>query len=346
MARARRLAAHAFDHRGGVRIAGTHITCDAAGSASDLVFISHAQAVGQPGRRRFPVRRAGRQELLVTEGTLALLGPAGERLRRRALPAPFRRPFVLGNLRLELLPTGYLPGAAALLCEVEGRRVLYSGTFRSGSPALGSEAALVRRADAVCLDATFGHPQFVFPPPAEALAAAVAFARDALAAGRAPVLLAPPYGAAMDVAAALAADGIGLRGHRAVVAASAAFRATGVEAPIVARFDRKLGPREALLWPPERREAPILGVLEAATFAFVSGFSLDPEIRERMRADAAIPLSNQSGYPELLAHVEATGAREVAVAGGFCERLAEDLRGRGYDAYALGPPRQMELFRG
>jgi hypothetical protein len=293
------------------------------------------------------VRRAGRQELLVTEATLALLGPAGERLRRRALPAPFRRSFVLGNLRLELVPTGYLPGAAALLCEVEGRRVLYSGTFRSGSPALGAEAALVRRADAVCLDATFGHPQFSFPPPAEALAAGRHLrARRARLRGRAPVLLAPPYWAAMDVAAALAGEGIGLRGHRALVTASAAFRAAGVEAPIVARFERKLGPREALLWPPERREAPILGVLENATFAFVSGFSLDPELRARMRADAAIPSPISPATPiswrTSRRRARARWRWRAASASGS-PRI---LRGRGYDAYALGPPRQMELFRG
>jgi putative mRNA 3-end processing factor len=346
MARPRRPPARAFVHRGGVRISGTHITCDAAGSASDLVFISHAQAVGQPGRRRFPVRRAGRQELLATEGTLVLLGRAGERLRRHALPAPFRRPFVLGDLRLELVPSGHLPGAASLLCDLDDRRVLYLGSLRQGTPALGAEALVARRADAICVDGTFGHPRFVFPPAAEALAAAVRFVRDALGAGRTPVLLAPPYGAAMDVAAALAAEGIALRGHRAVVAASGAFRAAGVNTPLIGRFEGKVGPEEALLWPPEGRDAPMLGVLAQPSFAFVSGFSVDPELRARMRADAAIPLSNQSGYPDLVAQIEATGAREVAVSGGFCEDLAEDLRRRGHEAYALGPPRQMELFRG
>jgi putative mRNA 3-end processing factor len=336
----------AFVQRAGVRIAGTHITCDAAGSAEDLVFLSHAQAVGVPGRRRFPLRRAGRQELLATEATLALLGPAGETLRKHALPAPFGRPFVLGGLRVELLAAGHLPGAASLLCEVEGRRILYAGTVRRGAPAFGAAPCEPRGADAVCLDGTFGDPRFVFPPREEALEAAGRFVTEALAAGRTPVLLAPPYGAAMDLAESLASQGIGLRGHRAMVAASAAFRAAGVKAPLIGRFERKVGPREALLWPPEARDAPLLGVLSSPLFAFVSGFSADRELLARMRADAGIPLSNQSGYPDLLAYLETTGAREVAVVRGFSESFAEDLRRRGHDAYALGPPRQMELFRG
>lgn len=341
-----RTRAHAFSHHAaGVRIEGTHITCDAAGSASDLVFISHARAVGQPGRRRFPARRGGRQELLATRATLALMGRAGDQLLPNVLPSPFARSFVLGDLRLELVPCGHLPGAASLLCEVEGRRLLYAGTFANeGGPAFGSEICLVRRADAVCVDGTFGQPRFTFPPREQALAEVRDLVARALAAGRAPVLLVPPWGGGMDAAAALAADGIPLRGHRAVVTAASAFRAAGAPAPIVARFDRKLAPGEVLLWPPEARDAPMLGMLTAPFFALVSPMAVDAEARRQARAEAHVALANQAGHPGLLAYLEETGAREVAVARGHADELAEDLRARGYDAYALGPPRQMELL--
>jgi putative mRNA 3-end processing factor len=321
---------------------GTHLTCDAVGSASDVVFLSHARAVA--GTRRLRLRRAGRQELLATPRTLALLGRAGEGLRRHALPAPFGRPFALGEVRVELLSSGHLPGAASLLCEIHGRRLLYAGPISRESPAFGADPAELREADAVCLDGTYGHPRFAFPPRREAVLHVQRFVAEALAAARAPVLLVSAFGPAIELAAALAADGIGVRGHRAVVTAAAAYRELGLPAPVVARFDRKLGPREALLWPPEARDAPLLGVLRAPAFAFVSGHSLDEEARARMRVDTAIPLADGAGYPELLAYLEATGAREVAVNHGFAEPLAEDLRRRGYDAYALGPPYQMSLI--
>src|SRR4051812_41740664 len=148
--------ARAFSHRAGVRISGTHITCDAVGSAEDLVFLSHAQAVGALGPRRLPLRRAGRQELLATDQTLALLGPGGQTLRKHALPAPFGRPFVLGDLRVQLFGSGHLPGAASLLCEVDERKLMYAGTIRTEAPALGAEPCVARNADAVCIDGTFG----------------------------------------------------------------------------------------------------------------------------------------------------------------------------------------------
>jgi putative mRNA 3-end processing factor len=336
-------SSRAFRYARGVRLSGTNIAADAA--SGELVFLSHAQALGALGRRS-PLRRAGRQELLVTEPTLGLLGSVGARLRKHALPAPFGRPFVLGDVRVELFSAGHLPGSASLLVERAARRVVYAGTVCTGRPGFGATPAELRPADAICVDATFGVPRYVFPPVEEALAAALTFVRETRAAGAAPVLLAPPFGTALELARALAAAGHGLRGHRAVMEAAAAFRAAGGGPPSITRFAGALGPTEVLLWPPEARDAALLERLPAARFAYVSGFSLLPEALGRMRADAGIALSNQADFPQLLAYIEASGAREVAVHRGHADELAAHLRGLGLDAYTLGPPRQMELFRG
>ena len=341
-----RTTERAFRFARGVRLAGTNIACDTPGGADELVFLSHAQALGALGRQRALLRRTGRQELLVTEPTLALLGPAGARLRRHALPAPFGRPFSLGELRVELFSSGHLPGAASLLVEGRGRRLVYAGTIGAGRPGFGSTPAELRPADALCLDATFGDPRYVFPPAEAALAQACAFAAEAAAAGLAAILLTPAFGSGLEVAAALIAGGFAVRGHRAVLAAATAFRAAGVAVPTITRFAGKLAPREVLLWPPEAREAPQVARLGPARVAFVSGFSVDPAALARVRADVAIPLSNQSDFPQLLAYIEATGAREIALHRGQAEPFAAALRARGLDAYPLGPPRQMELFRG
>jgi putative mRNA 3-end processing factor len=351
--RGRRREERAFSLTRGVRIFGTNLACDALGGGESLGFLSHAQALGalggdhsSPGGRRADWPAGGRHELLATDATLALLGPTGARLRPHALPAGFGRPFALGDVRVELFPSGHLPGSASLFVEVGGRRLVYAGSVRTEAPAFGATAAEVRSADAVCVDGTFGDPRFVLPPPAEALGRLVTFAQETRAAGRSPVLLTSPFGTAMDTAVALAGAGFGLRGHRAVVSAAAAFAAAGATAPAITRFEGKLAADEVLLWPPEAHGAPLLGNLASRRLAFVSGFSLDPDALAAVRAEVPIPLSNQSGYPQLLAYVEATGAREVAVYRGHAEPFAVLLRARGLDAYALGPPRQMQLFRG
>jgi len=329
----------AFSYRSGTRIDGTVVACDAQGGG-DLIFLSSASAVaGQAGHVR-----ASRAQVLATPETLALLGPAGQRLRARALTIGYGRPFSLGALRVELLPTGVLPGAAALFCEAGERRVLYAGCARLGPPAHGASAGEVRAADAVCIDASYGHPRFRFLPRHEAEARVQAFVDGARAAGRAAVVLCAPLGPAQELAAALGGQGWQLRGHRSIVEGAAAYRRAGVPVPAVARFAGKLAPGEVLLWPASERDAGSLRRLPDASLAWVSGSAADPDAVAELRVDAAIPYAAAPDFEGLLTYVAATGAREVAVKNGYAEDLAAVLRARGLDAYVIGPPRQIDLF--
>jgi putative mRNA 3-end processing factor len=336
--------ARSFLFRGGTRIAGTVIACDAT-SGGDLLFLSNARALlrgpHRRGRGRVPARRA---QILTTKETLTLSGADGDRLRTRALLVAPGRPFTLGALRLELLPSGHLPGATVLSCETATRRVLYAGAARLGTPAWGAAEGVVRAADAVCVDATFGHPRFGFISRAEVQAAACRFARSSRDVGCAPVFLAGAYGPAQDLAPALAAAGWKIRGHRSTIAAAAAYRSAGVSLPPITRFSGALGPQEVLMWPAAERAAGGLGQLGPTRIAWVSGWAADPSAVARVGAHESIPYSSYADFAGLLGYVLATGAREVAAENGFAEDFAACLRERNLDAYAIGPPRQIPLF--
>jgi hypothetical protein len=330
-----------FAYRSGVRLQGTIISCDAS-AGSEVIFLSHAAR----DARGLPRSRHGRRQILTTETTLALLGPAGERLRPHALLAGLGRPFALGELRLELLPSGHAPGAAALLCErlaARGRdgptRLLYAGVVGPG------ETAAIRPAEAVCIDATFGARRFAFPAPDDARAEIVALAREALGAGRAPVILVEP-GPGLAVATALGEAGVGVRAARPVVQEAAAYARAGLPAPTLQRFDGRLRADEALLWPPEARDAARLGALPSPFFIFASGWAADPTALAAARADRGVALADRADFAGLLGYVAATGAREVALVGATSEDLAVALRERGLDVYPVGAPRQIALFSG
>jgi len=335
----RKAPPRAFVYRSGTRISGTVVACDAQGGG-DLIFLSNASGlVGEAARVR-----AARAQVLTTPETLALLGPAGQRLRARALTIGYGRPFGLGSLRVELLATGVLPGAAALFCEAGDRRVLYAGCARLGPPVYGASPGEVRAADALCLDASYGHPRFRFVPRAEAEERARAFVRAARAGGRPAVVLCAPIGPAQEFAVALAAAGWQLRAHRSIVEGAAAYRRANVPVPALARFAGKLASDEVLLWPPGERDAGSLRRLSDAALLWVSGSAVDPDAVAALRVDAAIPYAPPPDFDGLLAYVAATGAREVAVKNGFAEDLSAALRARGIDAYVIGPPRQIDLF--
>ena len=205
----------AFLYRAGIRMAGTVVTCDGS-AASDLLFLSHAPVLSAHRRGGLPRLGSGRRrQLLSTDATLTLLGPVGARLRPHALIAALGRPFALGDLRLELFSSDHLPGAASLLCEQAGRRLVYAGPTGDGAD--------LRTADAVCVDARWAAADLELPDSAAARAALVDACRQGDGARR-PVLLVDPPGLAPVVAQALAEAGLATRTHRKILEAFGVYR--------------------------------------------------------------------------------------------------------------------------
>ena len=337
---------NAFLYRSGVRMAGTVVACDAA-AGGDLVFLSHAAVLGAHGRRALPPVRGGRRQILATEATLALLGPVGERLRAQTLVVPFGRPFALGDLRLEVFPSGFMPGAASLLCERGGRRIVYSGPIGPGGPG-GDDGggAELRAADALCIDARFAAREIVFPERAAAEETLRRIASDR-SAGAAPLFLIEPPALAPVIARVLGAAGVSLRAHRTILDAVAAFRRVDPRSsyPLVQRFAGRLSENEALLWPAEARAPSQGGQVQARPRVLVSPRAASAAARTRWSGAHRLTFPQGADFAQLASYVEATGASEVALVGAPDDALAELLRGRGLSAYRIGPPRQIDLFR-
>jgi hypothetical protein len=325
----------AFVYRAGVRIAGTVVACDAS-AGSDLVFLSHAAVLGARGRRAVPRLGGGRRQILSTDTTLSLLGPVGDRLRAQALIAAYGRPFALGETRLELFASGYLPGAASLLCERGGRRVVYAGPI--------GEGAEVRAADALCLDARFAAQGLELPERRVAehdLRQVVASLR---AAGQAPVLLIEPAWLALTLAQVLGEDGVALRAHRTIMEAAVSYRSANLPAATLQRFAGRLAPNEVLLWPASVGAPPRLAGSRAVGQVLVSPQADWPALRAQVEAARALTFPLGADLPRLVDYVAATGASEVALLGAPDDALAERLGERGLDVYRLGPPSQIDLF--
>jgi putative mRNA 3-end processing factor len=342
---------NAFLYRAGVRLAGTVVACDAA-AGGDLVFLSHAAVLGARGRRALPHVGGSRRQILATEATLALLGPFGERLRAQTLVVPFGRPFALGDLRLELFPSGFMPGAASLLCERDGRRLVYAGPvgqIDQGGDVVGpagESRAELRAADALCIDARFAAREIVFPEPAAAEEALRGLARGRPTAG-APLFLIEPPALAPVIARILGAAGVPLRAHRTILDAVAAFRQVDPRSsyPPVQRFAGRLAGDEALLWPADARPPSQGGQVRARPSVLVSPRAGSAAARAQWGVAHRLTFPFGADFARLARYVEATGASEVALVGAPDDELAELLRGRGLSAYRIGPPRQIDLFQ-
>jgi hypothetical protein len=202
--------------------------------------------------------------------------------------------------------------------------------------------AEVRKAAAVCLDATFADPRIVFPPRRETLAALRDFAQRAAAEARPVVLFVSPQGP-LDVLARTVAP-LKVRAHAALLPTLDRLLALDAHSPRVVRYAEKIGAGEVLLWPMDDWASPRLAAFPEKATAWVSGHAADPMRLSRPVADRCFPVSNQASHAELIRFVLETGCQEVALFHGYAETFAEALRGQGLTAYVLETPRQMSLL--
>ena len=108
-----------FEYHGGLHLRGTILWFDAE-SPRSLCFVSHAGAPGAQEHQKI-VSTAHTAELL---RALAATHGKGRKVNEpQALITPTGRKFTIGNLSLELFPSGLFLGSASLLIQHEGQEI-------------------------------------------------------------------------------------------------------------------------------------------------------------------------------------------------------------------------------
>lgn len=243
----------------------------------------------------------------------------------------------LAGARLTAWPAAHVLGAAQLLVEYRGRRLLYTGDIKLRPPLCGRATEIVP-ADRLIIEATFGLPVFHFLTREQARERMVAFARGTFEEGRRPVLLAHELGPAQEVAHVLCQAGVPVAVHEAAARYLPLYAEAGFAAPGSVRWNDGPPPDAALILPPRFRASPALRGVRTR-IAYVSGWAALDNARARTGAEELIPYSDHADFEELLQLVEATGAQEVDVVRGYAEAFARILTLRGKLARAPEPRR-------
>jgi putative mRNA 3-end processing factor len=316
--------------KAGLHLTGTPLWLDAR-RKSELSFVSHAHSD----------HIARHDRVISTAATLALLqARLGE--VKAPLSVPYRRPFELGPLILELFPAGHVLGSAQLrVTRPDGRRIVYSGDINH-QPGLTAEPLEVAECDTLVLESTFGHPRYRLPPREETLAAVETWVKRQFGHGRVPILYAYPLGKSQETIAWLERAGFPVVCHASTHAICEVYRAHGVKLS-PRKFDGVIRPGEVGLFPPFGRSQALKNLAKRST-AVLTGWALDAaNIAARYGADVAFPLSDHSDFEGLQQYAEATGAEEVVTHHGFADELALALRNRGMVARAVKKALQLQF---
>ena len=319
-----------FEYNGGVHLTDSVLWCD-TDRRNDLVFISHSHADYIGKNRR----------ILATDKTVRVLTRGTGKID--ALTSPYRRQFTLGPLALQMYPSGHVLGAAQLLIVRDGRRLVYTSDVNPRKT-LTAETGEPIECDALVIPATFGRPNYIFPPREEVIEALCKFVDDCLNDRTTPVLIANQIGLAQEVMQIFGTAGYRLRVHRSIYDVAKIYRELGLSLPNARRFQGAPAKDEVVVFPPILRNHSSIRKLKRHKTAMVDGRALDEAYVFGSKVDEAFALSDTAGHDELLAFIAATGAAEVFLSDGFVDELGQDLRDAGIRAYPLVKPKQLSLF--
>jgi putative mRNA 3-end processing factor len=315
--------------RGGLHLTGSPLSFDAR-RKSELSFVSHAHTD----------HIARHERVIATRATLRFmehrLGPI-----QSALPAPYRRPFELGRLNVELLPAGHVLGSAQIrVTRDDGHRVVYTGDI-SLETSMTAEPAEIVECDTLVLESTFGHPRFKFPKRDDVFSELAGWAKGHLSRGVRPILYAYSLGKGQEAIKQLTSRGLKVCAHSSIYDIAVLYTELGMPMD-VRRFDGSFLPDEVGVFPPFGKSQSMKKVMPRAT-AVLTGWAIEPWAARRYNADVAFPISDHADFASLVKIAKASRAREVITHHGFAKELALELKKIGVFARAVTQAVQMEL---
>ncbi len=289
----------------------------------DQSVISHAHS-DHTGRHRRPV---------ITPNTSLLLG---DYLKNSdPLTLSYGEPLDGPGYTISLHPAGHCLGSAQTLVvsKATGERLLYTGDIKL-RPSPTNEPLETVRADTLVIEATYGRPEYVFPPQERVLETAFRTLRAWLSRGERPVVQGWRLGKAQEMLHYLLTEGFNVVIEEGVYQAVQAYQQAGVSFPgQVSPFTGEWPEGTVALFPPGNR-ARVLREFRGRRVMELTGWAASDSRRWGSWADASLPYSDHADFNELVAYVEAVQPSRVYTVFGFPE-LAAKLRGLGYPAVHL-----------
>ncbi len=276
-------------------------------------FVTHAHADHIGAARRVPAKGT-----VVTAHVATIRRANVEGIREL-------EPISVGNVSIELIPAGHIPGSAQVVIH-DGRSVAVTGDFKLEADVVEREAE-IPEADVLVLDTTFFHPDYVFPPRRELYRKLAHFIDETRTEGKHAVVFAYSVGKGQEITAFLNTLGVVPIVSAEMHRVNSLFGLSDV--PIGAPGWRELLEEPSVLVLPPRFSRAIREIeISVGRVRHVRASGWNP----------LLPLSSHADFAQTLEFVERTDPDVVITYGQNAEIGALELRRRGYDAVPLRKP--------
>jgi hypothetical protein len=266
-------------------------------------------------------------QVIATEETIRIL----EAVKRKpnALVCQYNRPFSIGRLKMELLPSGSVLGGASLYLETEKGKLLYAPKLQPNSIATVRKMQ-VKKANALILGAFHPDPNQAFPNRRKERERLLSALEGHLKNGQNCVLLCDPISTAQEVTKLLSDNHIPVSVHPAIFRVHKVYESCGSPLGDYSVLKkRRSGPR-VILMPKARRGFHSPGVKLGEGPIFIVEDSL-PQFR-RDTSDAFLTkvsdtfyLSSHCDGPELKAIIQLVMPKELFFFGPYAKRYVDEM---------------------
>jgi Cft2 family RNA processing exonuclease len=304
----------------GIAIEGLDFLLD-PGRTADFAFVSHAHFDH--------ARKHGR--ILTTAETALLYRQRFPSVPTRVLP--FGRRVKFGDATVELFPSGHMLGAAQILVEVDGTRIIYTGDFKV-YPNLTCPPLETRRCDVLIMESTYGDPSYSFPPQNEVYVRIISFVKRAFADRNVPVLIGYAMGKSQEAVMLMQQHGFDVCVDTPVSKMCQLYRVAGVNLKPTSHYQHTSLEGKVVVVSPQTTRNDEFRQLKRKRSLFLTGWSVGKKKGFVASADGGLPLSDHADYTQLLAYVDECRPSKILTLHGDA-RFAELLRDLGFDAEYL-----------
>lgn len=315
----------------GIHLDGSILWFDAQQNG-ELTFLSSALvAKSRPG-----------PQVIATEETVRIL--EARRKKPKALVCQYNRPFSIGRLKMELLPSGSVLGGALLHLETENKRILYAPALQSQKIATVRQMQL-KKAHTLIIGTTHPDPTATLPNRKKERERLLQSVKQYIAAGQCPLIYCEPTTTAQELTKFFNDNQISVAVHPKIFRIHKVYESYGSKLGSYTLYSEKWSKRKVALFPlPEAAGAPRRFAADPPTL-YVEDIMIedpshvDPELKDRI-----FHISTTCDGKELKEIIAAVAPKEIYVFGPYAKRYEDELRSSFPKIKALFANSQPTLF--
>jgi putative mRNA 3-end processing factor len=298
----------------------------------DLSFLSSASSAAS----------SAVPQVIATEETVKIL--EAKRKRPNALVCQYNRPFSIGKLKMELLPSGSVLGGASLYVETDKGRILYAPQVQTQKTSIVRQMQL-KKAQTLIVGAYHPDPNTPLPNRRKEKDRLLAVVNDHLVKGVFPVILCQSIATAQELTKFLSDSNVPLAVHGTIYKINRVYEAYGSNLGRYTLYSPKYTQNKVLLFPNEERSTKLRRSLPEGPVLFVEdtlSSSHDPDAFREV--EDRFYISSTCDGKELREVIHAVSPKEVYVFGPYAKSYAEELKSVCKNVHPLYSNDQPTLF--